>query len=119
MFKRRIALATLSAGLLLGSAIGIASADEWCDGDPVVRIQTPAGRSITVKVTDSVLGAQHASVLNQITYSYFALPDLDGVNTDVVLTMNIPNDGLGAFQTRSKVSSAADENSHNYTVYAD
>ena len=71
---------------------------------------------MTVKVTDSVYGSQHTSVFSQVTYSYVATPDLDGVSTDVVLTVVIPGDGTGTFPTKSRVSSAADENSHNYFV---
>jgi hypothetical protein len=116
MMKRRIALAALSAGLLLGSAIRVASADDWCSDDPAVNIKTPAGRSMVVKVTDYALGTQHAPALKNVTYSYVATPDLDGVSTDVVLTVVIPDDGLGAFSTKSTVASAVDENSHLYFV---
>ena len=117
---RRTLLAAAAAVAMLPLGVTSVSAAEWCDTDPPVRIQTPAGRSIVVKVTDYALGSEHLTALGQMTYSYVATPTLDGQGTDVTLIVSIPTDSFSpTFQTRSKVSSAADENSNVYQVYSD
>ncbi len=118
----QIRRAFLAAAAVFMLPLGVTSvaADDWCDVDPPVQIQTPAGRTIVVKITDYALGAVHLPALGQMTYSYVATPTADGQGTDVTLVVNIPTDLLSpTFQTRSKVSSAADENSHVYQVYSD
>jgi hypothetical protein len=120
MDLRRIAVSALSAAVLLSGVARVASADDWCSDDPPINIKTPAGHSVVVKVTDYAYGTQHLAALKAVTYAYVATPDLDGVSTDVVLTVNIPGDIYNPlFQTRSVVSTAADENSKVYQVYAD
>jgi hypothetical protein len=83
-----------------------------------VRVQTPSGRSVVVKVTDFALGTVYQDTLKLVTYSYVATPASDG-KTKVVLTVNIPGDSASAtFATKSVVSSAADENSKVYQVFS-
>ena len=116
---KRILLAALAALTLLVGSLSIAFADDWCSDDPPVRIATPSGRSFVVKVTDYALGTQHAPALKLVSYSYVAAPTLDGSGTDVLLTVNIPDDALAsAFPTRSVVSTAADDSSHVYQAYS-
>jgi hypothetical protein len=116
---KRSLIAIATTLLLLGSVVPSVSADDWCSDDPPVRIQTPGGRSVVVKVTDHALGTVHAPALKLVTYSYVATPTLDG-KTAVVLTVNIPGDSYSAtFQTRSVVSSAADDNAKTYQVFSD
>jgi hypothetical protein len=113
---KRLLIALVTTALLLCSAVPSAFADDWCSDDPPVRIQTPAGRSVVVKVTDFALGTVHQNTLKLVTYSYVATPTLDG-KTKVVLIVNIPGDSYSpTFQTRSVVSSAADDNGKVYSV---
>ena len=116
---KRFLLALLSASLLLSLAISVVSADDWCSDDPPVAVHTPGGHTVVVKVTDYALGSQHLDALKNVTYSYVAVPAGIG-STAVTLTVLIPGDVYAAtFSTRSVVSSAADENSHQYVVYSD
>ena len=115
----RFLVSTVAVALLFSGVTSIVAADDWCSDDPPVRIQTPSGHSVVVKVTDYALGLQHADALKLVTYGYVATPDQDGVSTDVTLTVMIPGDALDAsFPTKSVVSTAADENSKVYQVFA-
>jgi hypothetical protein len=105
---------------MLAAAIPAASADDWCSDDPPVRVVTPGGHTVVVRVTDSALGSQHLGALRAATYSYTVAPAKAGTATLVTLTVNVPNDAFGVrFPTRSVVSTAADEHSKKYDVYSD
>ena len=116
-------MAALAGGGALVAGIGgagTAAADDWCGDDPMVRIITPAGKNMVVRVTDYALGIQHLPALKLASYSYSVAPADNGTATAVTLSVLIPGDALDpAFPTRSVVSSAADENSHVYQLYSD
>ena len=113
-------VAGVAGGAALVSGTGVAAADDWCGDDPMVRIITPAGKNMVVRVTDYALGIQHLPALKLASYSYSVAPANNGTATAVTLNVLIPGDALDpAFPTRTVVTSAADENSQVYQLYSD
>lgn len=103
----------LSLGILLTMAIPASVAmasDGWCDTDPILVIQTPAGRPVPVYVD---VGAQSLLVspntlLGSIVLSYTAVPTRDAEATSVTAVIRVPPSALEpSFATRNIISTGA------------
>lgn len=81
------------------------AAEEWCDTDPLVLIQTPGGALVAVYVTNGALGVEHLPAAQAATIGYSARPSANGRDTLVEMTVLVPDDLFGSgFPTRSTVS---------------
>jgi hypothetical protein len=105
----RAALVSMLAGLLLsGGVTPAASADEWCDSDPVVMIKTPSGSLVPVYVNTGARGAEHLPAALAAQMDYAAASVANGSATKVKLTVMVPPDAFSSsFDTRSVVSTGA------------
>lgn len=96
----------LAAALVMVGVPGKAAAIAvWCEDDPPVVIETPAGGLVTVWVTNGVLGVEHlpAAQLARISYSVESISG--GTATRVTMGVVIPGDLFASrFATRSVVS---------------
>lgn len=102
--KRVISVLVL-AFTLLATLVPAASADEWCELDPLVRVITPAGSRQYVHITFSAPSRDYLLEMQQATLSWTAVPTADGQGTLVTVTSTVP---LGrhpvAFPTRATIS---------------
>lgn len=92
------------AGFLAACIAVPVQAAEWCMHDPQINIQAARGESITVYVTEGVMGSQHQATLESAKIMYttqFAAKD------SVLVTVYdyIPTDPYGTFATEMIVSS--------------
>ena len=84
------------------------ASNQWCDSDPILLIQTPAGRVVLVYVT---VGAQSAlytpnTLLSSIQPAYTAAPKSNGAATRVSVFVTVPALLLDpSFATRVIISS--------------
>jgi len=84
------------------------ASSQWCDSDPALLIQTPAGGVVLVYVT---VGAQSAiytpnTLISSIQPSYTAVPKSNGAATRVSVFVTVPASLLDPFfATRVIVSS--------------
>jgi hypothetical protein len=103
---RRFA-AAMAALLFLISGPSLATASEqWCDGDPLVTIQTPGGNLVPVYVTSSAPGNEHLPSVLSARISYHADAVSAGTATLVRMEVLVPDDLSGAqFSTRTAASS--------------
>jgi hypothetical protein len=86
----------------------VALADEWCETDPVIVIQTPQGNLVTVYYLTGVQGPLNVvgGLLSLLVAGYSVAP-ADG-GTQVSFHVTVPNGLLGAsYPTRVKVTSGA------------
>ena len=90
-----------------GHAVPVARAwDEWCDTDPLLVIQTPEGRLVTVYCLIGVYGATEivAGLVGNLTPTYTVAAA--GHRTKVTVTATVPCGTGTGFRTRMKVTSA-------------
>src|ERR1700680_1264577 len=101
---RRWRWAAPAAGLLAACIAAPAMAAEWCLHDPSLPIVLPRGASLTVYVTEGVMGSEHQGTLALAKASYSThMTKEDGAF--VTVSDYIPTDSLGAFPTEMIVSS--------------
>ena len=107
--RSRATLVSMFAGVLLSSSVAApASADEWCDTDPVVVIKTPRGSLVPVFVNTGAKGAEHLATALAARMEYGATSTASGRATKVKLTVTVPPDVFSSsFETRSVVSTGA------------
>jgi hypothetical protein len=104
---KRIAIALVLALLpILGLApVAGAASDEWCDMDPLVVIQTPAGRLVPVYNTNGAKGLKYQVALPLAKVRYTVQPADGGRKTLVDMEVTVPNGLYGSgFATRTKIS---------------
>ncbi len=86
------------------------ASETWCDTDPILLIQTPAGRLVPVFVT---VGAQSVvftpnTLLGSLLVSYTAAPARGGTATKLTVVVNVPPSQLQpSFATRATISAGA------------
>lgn len=103
---RRLFLALL-VGLVALVAVAPAAqaAEEWCDTDPLVLVQTPGGSLVPVYVTNGARGVVHLPAAQMAAITYTVRPIADGRDTLVEMKVLVPDDLFGSgFPTRSTVS---------------
>jgi hypothetical protein len=102
---KRVVIAALMAATMLLQLTSLASAADWCEYDPLVKVVTPGGSRQYVHLTLSALGTEHRRALHQATFTWKVEPALDGTATDVTITTVVPGDEYAAaFPTRAVVS---------------
>ena len=106
MMKRFVVAMTLALLPLLALApVAGAASDEWCDIDPIVVIQTPAGNLVPIYNTNGAQGLEHQVALPLSKVSYTVQPADGGTKTLVKLEVTVPNGLFGSgFATRTKIS---------------
>ncbi len=95
-----------STGRLAGwPAPSVAQAgDDWCEIDPLLLIQTPAGNTVPVFYLTGAYGLEHAAATQLAQATYAVEPDAGG--TKVTFKVTVPDDLFGkGFPTRVTVSS--------------
>ncbi len=98
-------MVVVAAAALLAACIAVpAQAAEWCVHDPQVIVQTPAGDSFTVYVTEGALGLEHQAALASAKISYTVRVNANST-PHVIIYDYIPNDQYGSFPTEMTVSS--------------
>ena len=97
-------IAATAAGFVAACVAVPVQGAEWCLHDPQLNIQTSQGQSVTVYVTEGVMGAQHQAQLAsaKISYTTYAVSKKSLL---VALRDYIPSDSLGSFGTELIVSS--------------
>ena len=101
-------IAGVVAGLLAACVAAVpVMAMEWCLDDPSYTVTTPSGNTVTVYVTQAVLGSQHAGALqsSKLTYTSAGVGLLGLAETSVTISDTIPADRYGTFPTEMTVSS--------------
>ena len=103
-FMGKLAAAGGAAGVLAAFRAGTAGAEDWCDGDPLVKVVTPGGSKQYVHITFSA-PTGYKPQLQQATFSWAAVPTLGGNGTLVTVTSVVPLGGaLLPFATRAVIS---------------
>jgi hypothetical protein len=99
----RAALVSMLAGLLLSVGVApAASADEWCDSDPVVVISTPNGFLVPVFLNNGARGVEHLLAAQSAKVDYTVSSVANGSSTKVKLSVVVPPDIFStSFQTRA------------------
>lgn len=101
---KRWRIAAAAAGLLAAFVAVPVQGAEWCLNDPQLTIQTSSGESITVYVTEGVIGAQHQAELASAKVSYTTRAA--SKNSLLVTVYDyIPSDSSGSSATELIVSS--------------
>lgn len=101
---KRWRLAAAAAGLAAAFVAVPVQAAEWCLHDPQLNIRTSPGESVTVYVTEGVLGPQHQTALSSAKTSYTIR--VAARNRLLVTVYDyIPTDSYGTFATEMIVSS--------------
>lgn len=97
-------IAAAAAGLL-GACVAVpVQGAEWCLHDPQLNIRTSPSESVTVYVTEGVLGPQHQAALTSAKTSY--MTRVTAKNRLLVTVYDyIPTDSYGTFATEMIVSS--------------
>ena len=104
---RRWILSLAAAGTLaLLQAVNVFASLEWCGEDPPVDVVTPAGHSVTVNVTDYVLGRNHIPQLSKAEIRYSVAPSEQGgvAGTRVTMHDTIPTGDGDNFPTAADVN---------------
>ncbi len=107
---RRLVLPALFVVVLVMATWLPAAADnEWCDTDPLLVIQTPAGNLVPVYVD---VGAQSSAytvdtLASSLQMAYRASSASNGAATLVQVYVTVPTLGVSSFATRELVSSGA------------
>ncbi|MFI5283376.1 MAG: hypothetical protein ACHQ0J_09635 [Candidatus Dormibacterales bacterium] len=101
---KRWKLAAAAAGFVAACVAVPAQGAEWCIHDPQLSIPTSQGASVTVYVTEGVMGAQHQAQLAsaKISYTTYAVSKRSLI---VAVHDYIPSDSSGSFRTELIVSS--------------
>jgi len=92
---------------MLWSMAPVASAGgEWCEGDPLIVIHTPAGRNVPIHVTNYGLGVEHQAAVDSANIETNTVPANGGKATKVTIDVLIRDDASNAnFKTRTVASS--------------
>jgi hypothetical protein len=100
---KRGAIAAVAAGLLAAFVAVPVQGAEWCLHDPQLNIRTPHG-SVTIYVTEGVLGNQHQAALASARTGYTTYR---AAKDRLMVTVYdyIPTDSHGTFATEMIVSS--------------
>jgi hypothetical protein len=102
-------LVVASVAVPVAAPVAFAS-DDWCDTDPILLIQTPAGRLVPLYVT---VGAHNIlftpdTLLGSLLLSYSVAPASNGAATSVSVVVTVPPSLLDpSFATRATVSTGA------------
>jgi hypothetical protein len=107
-----LSLALLVLLVMTSPAAAALASDGWCDTDPILVVQTPAGNLVPVYVN---VGAQSLlytpnTLLGALVMSYTAVPTSGGSATKVTVSVTVPTLPLAAdksFRTRVTVSTGA------------
>ena len=85
------------------------ASDGWCDSDPILVVQTPAGNLVPVyyNVGSQSLVFTPNTLLGALVMSYTAVPTSGGAATKVTLVVMVPSLLDQSFATRDIVSTGA------------
>lgn len=101
---KRWSCAAAAAGLLALCVAVPAQGAEWCLKDPALNVQISPRETVTVYVTEGVMGSQHQAALELAKASY-TTREFSRARVLVTVYDNIPNDSDGTFATEMIVSS--------------
>src|SRR5262245_29015425 len=111
MLRRAFAglAAVAVAATLMAAAAPAAHAEDWCDTDPLVKVQTPDGSKQNVHLTLFALGESHRKALQRADVSVEVAPTggtaTAATGTEVTITVTVPQDeSRSAFPARALVS---------------
>ena len=106
----RVLVAVLAAAAVaLAAAAPARAGAEWCETDPLLLIQTPAGTLVPVFLLVGAQGLLHlpaAQAASLVATTSTAEATAGGRATRVTVTVTVPNDPFGAgFPARAATSS--------------
>jgi hypothetical protein len=101
---RRWRIAAAAAGFVAACIAVPVQGAEWCLNDPQLNIPTSSRESVTVYVTEGVMGAQHQAQLAAARISYTTHT---ASKKSLLVTVHdyVPSDSSGSFATELIVSS--------------
>ena len=97
-------VAAAAAGLLAALVAVPVQGAEWCERDPAVNVPITEDESITVYVTEGVMGSQHQASL-ALSKTRYTTHSTSKSRVLVTIYDYIPADSLGTFATEMIVSS--------------
>ena len=102
---RQFFLAVAVAIALLWGKVPVANAGvDFCLWDPLVVIHTPGGHTVPLHVTNYGEGSEHLAAVRSASIDTHVEAANSGQATAVTIVVLIPDDGKGAFRTRSVAS---------------
>ena len=97
-------IAAAAAGLLAALVAVPVQGAEWCLRDPELNVPISAHNSITVYVTEGVMGSQHQAAL-RLSKTRYTIRTVNETSVLVTIYDYIPTDSQGTFATEMIVSS--------------
>jgi hypothetical protein len=85
------------------------ASDGWCDSDPILVVQTPAGNLVPIyyNVGAKSLLLTPDTLLGAVAVSYTAVPTSGGAATKITVVVTVPSLLGESFATRDIVSTGA------------